>query len=153
GKIACSILTSMDGMAENQHCVRIFTTNEKIDALDDAFVRPGRIDRRFTFDKPDSKLRRQLLAVWPEEIVEGIGGEEGCRILVHRSKNFSFAEMEAIRANLVTNFLFGDHTWNLDKAFEDFKEGAGSFRPVSLLGFGKSDGDESPEVAVPAAKY
>ena len=140
GKIACSILTAMDGMSETHHCVRIFTTNEKIDALDEAFVRPGRIDRRFTFDKPNSKLRRELLTVWPKEIIEGIGGNQGCKELVKRSRNFSFAEMEAIRANLVTNFLFGEHIWNLNKAFEDFKEGAGSFRSVPALGFGGESG-------------
>jgi len=156
GKISCSILTAMDGMSENHHCVRIFTTNEKIDSLDAAFVRPGRIDRRFTFDKPDTKLRRELLTVWPEEIIEGIGGETGCKELVARSRNFSFAEMEAIRANLVTNFLFGEFAWNLPKAFEDFKEGAGSFRSVPAVGFTSDRGECAPPPveapALPAAQ-
>ena len=61
GKMACSLLTAMDGMSEGGHLVRIFTTNESVEELDPAFTRPGRIDRCITLDKPDQDLRRQLI--------------------------------------------------------------------------------------------
>lgn len=144
GKVACSILTAMDGMSEGHHVVRIFTTNEKVDDLDKAFTRPGRIDRRFTFDKPSAKLRRKLLEIWPEEIIEGIGCDEGKDYIVNNTKDFSFAELEAIRANLVTNFLFGDKTWDVEKAFDAYHNGAGTFRPVSL-GFNNRREDDEDE--------
>ncbi len=123
GKVACSILSSMDGMCDAGHTIRVFTTNERIDDLDPAFIRPGRIDRRFIFDKPNDNLRGKLLTIWPTEIIENID----CQLLVAETNGNSFADLEAIRANLVTNFLFGDNTWNLHKAIHEFHEGCGSF--------------------------
>jgi hypothetical protein len=42
GKMACSMLTAMDGMREDENLVRIFTTNEPVEELDPAFpVRAG----------------------------------------------------------------------------------------------------------------
>lgn len=123
GQIACSILSSMDGMCDARHTIRIFTTNEQIKDLDEAFKRPGRIDKRFIFDKPDWQLRQKLIASWPKEVVSSIDTQK----LADQTEDNTFAELEAIRANLVTNFLFGDNTWNLEKALQDFKEGSCSF--------------------------
>ena len=134
GKMACSILSSMDGICDSGHTVRIFTTNEKIDDLDPAFIRPGRIDRRFLFEKPDTELRNKLINSWPEEIVKNID----IGYLIRETNENSFAELEAIRANLVTNYLFGDRTWNAKKALKEFREGCGSFtaKPLkSSVGF------------------
>lgn len=133
GKMACSILSSMDGMCDAGHTVRIFTTNETIEDLDAAFTRPGRIDRRFVFNKPDRDLRTRLVASWPDEIINHID----CESLVNETENNTFAELEAIRANLVTNFLFGDNTWNLDKAIHEFREGMGAFKSKKAGGFGQ----------------
>ena len=115
-KMACSLLTAMDGMSDSGHLVRIFTTNESVDQLDKAFIRPGRIDKCITFELPDEKLRRRLVDSWPKEIVENIDVEE----IIDRSHDFSFAELEAIRTFLVTNKILGDETWDLKKAFGEF---------------------------------
>jgi hypothetical protein len=139
GKMACSILSAMDGLKESDHVIRIFTTNEQVGDLDDAFMRPGRIDHRFVFGKPDRVLRRELVESWPDEILDNINMET----LLENTDENSFAELEAIRGNLVTNFLFGDKTWNLGKALEEFYNGAGSFGNAKTnkknpLGFGRS---------------
>ena len=118
GKMACSLLTAMDGMFEGGHLVRIFTTNESVKDLDRAFTRPGRIDRLFTLNIPDSSLRRQLVLTWPKDILDNIHIEE----CVKRSKDFSFAELEAIRTFLVTNKLLGNGIWSLATAFDEFDE-------------------------------
>lgn len=119
GKMACSLLTAMDGMSKNSDfLVRIFTTNEHIDALDEAFTRPGRIDRCIRLNKPNRSLRYQLIQKWPEEILSAINSEE----LATRSRGFSFADLEAIKCFLVSEFLFGCKTWNIDKALGVFNE-------------------------------
>jgi AAA+ superfamily predicted ATPase len=117
GKMACSLLTAMDGMSEKGHLIRIFTTNEPVSELDPAFTRPGRIDKCITLEKPTLKLRRQLVeTVWPKEITQNIDVES----LLNDSADFSFAELEAIRTFLVTNKTLGDGTWDLKRAFDEF---------------------------------
>jgi cell division protease FtsH len=119
-KVSCSILSAMDGVEEimeNEHLIRIFTTNESISGLDAAFVRPGRIDKCITIEKPTAKMRRRLVETWPEEIKDNIDIDETIR----RSNEYSFAELEAIRTFLVTNKILADAGWNLNKAFEDFE--------------------------------
>lgn len=118
GKMACSLLTAMDGMSDSDHLVRIFTTNERVDSLDKAFIRPGRIDKCITIEKPNEKLREKLIQSWPKEIVNNINVQD----LIERSNNFSFAELESIRTFLVTNKVVGNSGWNLDKAFNEFHD-------------------------------
>jgi AAA+ superfamily predicted ATPase len=116
-KMACALLTAMDGMSDKGHLVRIFTTNEEVSELDPAFIRPGRIDKCITLEKPDADLRRKLVDnLWPEEIRNNID----VGLLVKESNEFSFAEMESIRTLLVTNKTLGDGKWDLEKAFEEF---------------------------------
>lgn len=134
GKMACSLLTAMDGMHEGGHLVRIFTTNESTKDLDKAFTRPGRIDRLITLDKPDASLRRRLLETWPQEILDAIDVDD----CVRSSNDFSFAELEAIRTFLVTNRLLGDGTWNLDAAFAEFDERRAENKKLGV-GFGGLD--------------
>jgi len=116
GKMACSLLTAMDGMYDTGHLVRIFTTNEEIKDMDAAFTRPGRIDKMMTLQKPNESMRRQLVTSWPKEIQENIDVD----ICIKRSNGYSFAELEAIRTFLVTNKILGDETWDLDSAFCEY---------------------------------
>ena len=117
GKMACSMLTAMDGVISNKHVVRIFTTNESINEMDKAFVRPGRIDRFIAIKKPNSNLRRRFVMTWDEEILSNINVDD----VVQKSENYSFAELEAIKTNLVTQFVFYGE-WDQEKAFEEFDE-------------------------------
>lgn len=118
GKMACSLLTAMDGMSEKSGLIRIFTTNEKIDELDKAFVRPGRIDRCVTIKKPTHDLRKKLVSeVWPKSITENINVD----FLLESTDGFSFAELESIRTILVSDYIFNDKKWNLEKAINEVK--------------------------------
>ena len=119
GKMCCAMLSAMDGMMQEGHCIRIFTTNERIEDMDRAFKRPGRIDRVFEFKVPSLGLRKQLVDTWHPEILAEIDASEVAR----RTEGYSFAEVNAIKDMLVTNKLFGDETWNLDRAMELFEEG------------------------------
>lgn len=135
GKMACSLLTAMDGMHHEGHLVRIFTTNEPVGDLDPAFTRPGRIDKCVTLERPDDSLRRKLVdTVWPAEIRNGIDVDS----LIEQSQGFSFAELEAIRTFLVTNKILGDGTWDLAKAFGEFnsRRADKKRKGVKKVGFG-----------------
>lgn len=116
GKMACSILSAMDGIGDAKYSVRIFTTNEEVASLDEAFMRPGRIDCCFTLKKPGETLRRKLVDRWQEEIKEAIDVDQ----LIRETDNFSFADLEGIKTNLVVNKMVGDGTWNLDEALNQF---------------------------------
>jgi hypothetical protein len=151
GKMACSLLTAMDGMFDSGHLVRIFTTNEEIKDLDPAFTRPGRIDQILSLHKPDKTMRRRLIETWPEEIRNNIDIKQ----CLDRSNDFSFAELEAIRTFLVTNKILGDQTWNLAAAFEEYnsrrdenqKRGVGFLQGSPLEGSTKHLNQGVPVVA------
>ncbi len=133
GKMACSLLTAMDGMSDKSHLVRIFTTNEPVQDLDAAFTRPGRIDKCITLPKPTKELRKKLVVDhWPKEIQENINLEE----LLNDSRDFSFAQLEAIRTFLVTNKILGDGTWDLQRAFEEYHGNKADKKKTGAVGFG-----------------
>lgn len=118
GKMACSLLTAMDGMSDKGHLIRIFTTNERVEDLDPAFTRPGRIDCCVSLEKPTMSLRKKLVEMhWPLDLRNGINVDT----LLERSQDFSFAELEAIRTILVTNKILAGEDWDLDRAFDEFK--------------------------------
>jgi len=110
GKMTGSILSAMDGFCETSNAtVRIFTTNEKVDNLDSAFTRPGRIDMRVEFNKPTPELRRKLIISWHPEVVDNIDVEA----LVASTDDISFAELENVKTTLVSEFL-DSGKWDMD---------------------------------------
>ena len=123
GDMGRDIISALDGIEDTSHRVRIFTTNQKVNKeMDPAFFRPGRIDERFKFVKPDKTMRRRLVDhVWPHEIKEFINQHSRMKAFLEKSEGFSFADLEAIRKNMV--FLY-DVTgkWDQDEAFKRFVE-------------------------------
>ena len=143
GKVACAILSAMDGLFQSNHTIRIFTTNEDLKDIDEAFRRPGRVDRCFALIRPNWNLRRQLvLERWPGEILDYL--KDKVDILLKKTEGFSFAELEAIRALLVTNKLMGSGEWDLEIAFKEYYEGRETFTAKRTSGFGL--GGDHPEV-------
>lgn len=141
GRISCAILAAMDGVNQTNHLIRIFTTNEELADMDDAFKRPGRIDRCYTFLPPCENLRRRLVTErWSPEILDYLNTTVKHKktlvdVLVERTDRFSFAEMEAIKSLMVTNLLMGTKEWDLEKAFEEFEEGKDTFGSKKGVGF------------------
>tara|TARA_B100001778_G_scaffold334986_1_gene350432 strand:+ start:4521 stop:5783 length:1263 start_codon:yes stop_codon:yes gene_type:complete len=132
GRMACALLAALDGMQETGRCVRIFTTNEKIEGMDRAFKRPGRIDRVFSFEKPNPEMRLKLFQTWPEEIRNAV--EEDT--FVAKTDSFSFAECEAIRTIMVTNHVIKQDPWDFDAALRDYGERTGESFVQRRVGFG-----------------
>ena len=120
---ACDILSAMDGVKESRDRILVFTTNEELDKVDGAFLRPGRIDCRFRLKKPSKELRRKLIAVhWPEEIRKYLRSPGCMKAFLRRSKDYSFADLEAIRSLLVSDKVMGSGEWAIEQAFAKFEE-------------------------------
>lgn len=61
------ILNTLEGVNEINNVVSIFTTNE-IKVFDSAFIRPGRIDKVYSYGLPNSEVYREFLEAYiPEE--------------------------------------------------------------------------------------
>ena len=56
------LLNQLDGFEANKNIKVIMATN-RIDILDDALLRPGRIDRKIEFPNPDEDARAQILKI------------------------------------------------------------------------------------------
>lgn len=116
GKIASALLTAMDGVESSKNCtVRIFTTNEKIGNIEEAFRRPGRIDCCIELEKPDFELRLKYINTWEEDILNSFDPEK----LAQDSDEFSFAQLALVKSLLVMNYL-ENGKWDIDKAVDDF---------------------------------
>jgi len=61
------LLTQLDGFEERGDVKVIMATN-KIDALDPALIRPGRIDRKIEFPLPDLKTKRRIFGIHTEKM-------------------------------------------------------------------------------------
>jgi hypothetical protein len=110
-KMACSMLTAMQGINKNNHVIRIFTTNEDVSSLDEAFRRPGRIDKVYHLPKPTDTLRREFCNTWDARILDAIDVD----VLVSSTLNMSFAQMDEVRTQLVLRYLVHDR-WDLEYA-------------------------------------
>ncbi len=129
--VACSFLSALDGVKKsNNISVRIFSTNEEIKDIDPAFLRPGRIDKVFTFKKPNKNLREKFISNFHRDILSNIDLQD----LLDKTDDFSFAQLESVKTNLVSNFLM-KNSWNLDKALESVVGNNSSKKKQSRVGF------------------
>lgn len=67
------LLNQLDGFEQSQNIKIIMATN-RIDILDDALLRPGRIDRKIEFPNPNEKARLDILKIHSKKmnLVRGI---------------------------------------------------------------------------------
>ena len=53
------LLNQLDGF-DNKSDVKVIMATNKIESLDPALIRPGRIDRKIEFPLPDEKTKRRI---------------------------------------------------------------------------------------------
>lgn len=106
GTRSCDLLSAMQGVHKTpkKPLVRIFTTNERVEDLDPAFVRPGRIDVVLTLKAPTADLRKEYIETWPEEISQHVKVDE----IVDMTNKWSFAEIEEIKQRIGVAILMND---------------------------------------------
>jgi ATP-dependent Zn protease len=105
GKQSCSLLSAMDGLSKSQNSIRIFSTNEHIENMDAAFLRPGRIDKIYKFDKPTEELRKKFIEDWAYDELKLEPLDE----IVKKTDDFSFAELAELRNELLLGKLVYDN--------------------------------------------
>ncbi|TXH10792.1 MAG: ATP-binding protein [Hyphomicrobiaceae bacterium] len=102
GNMACALLASMDSVnSRKRGSIRVFTTNEEAATIDPAFLRPGRIDRRIYFPKPDAALRMKYVKSWTSPML----ADADKIAIVEFTDGCNFAEIEYLRSILVTHYI------------------------------------------------
>lgn len=87
------LLNQLDGF-ESRGDVKIIMATNRIDSLDPALIRPGRIDRKIEFPKPDEKTKQKIFAIHTStmNIARNVTFEE----ILSKEKSISGAEIKAI---------------------------------------------------------
>ena len=110
------LLTELDGVEPKRGVVYLFTSNARLDQLDPAIRRPGRIDQVIQFPHPNGELRRRLVQeTWHADLVTQLNLEQVVRV----TEGLSFAEMEEVKKLLVLRFL-DTAQWDWQAAWEAF---------------------------------
>ncbi|MBU6415334.1 ATP-dependent zinc metalloprotease FtsH [Patescibacteria group bacterium] len=87
------LLVAMDGFEANAGIIMIAATNRP-DILDPALLRPGRFDRRIIVDNPDSRGRKEILAVHLRDIP--IASDVNVDALAKQTPGFSGADLASV---------------------------------------------------------
>src|SRR5574344_1727997 len=99
-RIVTALLNELDGFEPTAGILVLAATNS-IQALDEALIRPGRFDARFSVPYPDDKAREQLVAMY----TAGKAHEDTCSAqkLAAMFSGFSCAKIESVlnRAALI----------------------------------------------------
>lgn len=132
-----TFLTNLDGINTTDGTVFVFTTNV-IKELDEAFVRPGRIDLFITFRPPSKQMRKRFISErFCKELLEDIDEVS----IADRTKGYTFAELEEIRKLLTIDLIDGKPI-SADRTFKIFELHRKEFQDRVLQGFGQIKEDE-----------
>ena len=135
-----TFLSELDGIDPVEGVVYVFTTNY-IEELDEAFVRPGRIDLWLPFQLPSSKLRKKFIDQrFNEEIKKYIDSDN----VLKRTEGYSFAELEEIR-KLICMDLIDEKQIDIDNTFKTFDKHRKDFEQRAIMGFGSLESKDKGE--------
>ena len=111
------LLNQMDGFSQDTR-VKVIAATNRIDILDPALLRSGRIDRKIEFPLPDEKGRVQILKIHSKRMTvhEDVNWEEISRCC----EDFNGAQMKAVCVEAGMIALRRDATQVMH---EDFMEG------------------------------
>ncbi len=102
-KIVNQFLAMIDGPDELSNILLICMTNRK-DLIDDAMLRPGRLELQICIPLPDCKGRRDILAIHTKKIRDNQLMEPNVNLdeLANNSVNFTGAEIEGLVKSAVS---------------------------------------------------
>jgi len=92
-RVVSQLLAELDGLAENPNVVVLAATN-RMESLDPALLRPGRLESHVEVPDPDEAARREILAVHTRE--SPLGNDVDLDELAERTAGLSGAEVEAL---------------------------------------------------------
>jgi len=92
-RVVSQLLTELDGLEELEDVVVVATTNRP-DLIDNALIRPGRLDRHVHVPVPDEGARRAILEVHTRDkpLAEGVDLDD----LAARTEGYVGADIEAV---------------------------------------------------------
>ena len=99
-RIVTALLNELDGFTPHDGILVIAATNSR-SALDEALIRPGRFDAKYTVPYPDFETRKKLILKCTEKKDTSCDTENLAKLF----NNFSCAQIESVinRASLVAN--------------------------------------------------
>jgi transitional endoplasmic reticulum ATPase len=92
-RVVSQLLTEMDSAAENPDIVVVAATNRR-DMLDDALLRPGRLEQHVEVPNPDEHGRREILAVHTEG--KPLGDDVDLDEMAVETEGLSGAQIESL---------------------------------------------------------
>ncbi|ETI25498.1 hypothetical protein G647_02271 [Cladophialophora carrionii CBS 160.54] len=103
------LLSKLDGVDQLNNILLIGMTNRK-DMIDDALLRPGRLELHMEIALPDEHGRAQILKIHTEKmrVNHVLDPDVDVTDLAHRTKNFSGAEIAGL-VKSATSFAFSRH--------------------------------------------
>ncbi|EPS64806.1 n-ethylmaleimide sensitive fusion protein, partial [Genlisea aurea] len=101
--IVNQLLTKIDGVESLNNVLLIGMTNRK-DLLDEALLRPGRLELQVEINLPDENGRLQILQIHTNKMKENsfLSPDVNLEELAARTKNFSGAELEGVVKSAVS---------------------------------------------------
>uniref|UniRef100_A0A2N9I0G3 Vesicle-fusing ATPase n=1 Tax=Fagus sylvatica TaxID=28930 RepID=A0A2N9I0G3_FAGSY len=104
--IVNQLLTKIDGVESLNNILLIGMTNRK-DLLDEALLRPGRLEVQIEISLPDENGRLQILQIHTNKMQENsfLAPDVNLQELAARTKNYSGAELEGIVKSAVSYAL------------------------------------------------
>ncbi|PSQ45189.1 AAA family ATPase [Halobacteriales archaeon SW_7_68_16] len=93
GRVVSQLLTELDGLEEMEDVVVVATTNRP-DLIDDALLRPGRLDRHVHVPVPDEEARRAIFAVHTRD--KPLADDVDLADLARRTEGYVGADVEAV---------------------------------------------------------
>lgn len=103
------LLSKLDGVDQLNNILLIGMTNRK-DMIDDALLRPGRLEVHMEISLPDESGRAQILKIHTTKMRDNnvMAGDVDLAELAHLTKNFSGAEIGGL-VKSATSFAFNRH--------------------------------------------
>lgn len=103
------LLSKLDGVDQLNNILLIGMTN-RMDMIDDALLRPGRLEVHLEISLPDEHGRAQILKIHTQKMKQNNVLDRDVDILelAHRTKNFSGAEIGGL-VKAATSFAFNRH--------------------------------------------
>lgn len=87
------LLTQLDGF-DTRHDVKVIMATNKIETLDPALIRPGRIDRKIKFPLPDEKTKRHIFRIHTSKM--NLDPDVDIEELVQAKDDLSGADIKAM---------------------------------------------------------
>ncbi|MFC6865053.1 AAA family ATPase [Halomicroarcula sp. GCM10025817] len=92
-RVVSQLLAELDGITENPNLVVLAATNRR-DMIDDALLRPGRLEQHVEVPNPESPAREAILAVHTRE--KPLAPDVSIADLAAETAGFSGAQLEAV---------------------------------------------------------